>query len=121
MRNARLLTAVAVSALTIGGSLALASPAQAARVVAVGSLAKSGATGYLKISQSDSSPYVLTGFVTAKDTKTDGACARGAGGLQDQPEHGRPDVAHGEVLHAEPDGPGQRADHQPRFDREGRA
>lgn len=66
-------TATAISAAAIGAVLLGASPAQAATVVAEGSLTQSNALGYTKISMNAAG--TLTGFFTIKDTKTDGSCA----------------------------------------------
>ncbi|MFI5957444.1 hypothetical protein [Cryptosporangium sp. NPDC051539] len=68
----RRLIAVALSTIALGSALLAASPAQAATVVAEGSLTQSNALGYTKISMTGAT---LTGFFTIKDTKTDGSCA----------------------------------------------
>ncbi|EXG82858.1 hypothetical protein [Cryptosporangium arvum] len=66
MRTSHLV--IATAAASTVAALAFAPAAQAARVVATGTHSILGGQGYTKVSQSDDSPYVLTGFVTAKKT-----------------------------------------------------
>lgn len=66
MRTSYLVTAAAAaSAVAV---LGFAPAAQAARVVATGTHYILGGEGYTKISQADTRPYALTGFVRAKKT-----------------------------------------------------
>jgi len=66
MRTPYLVTAAAAaSAVAV---LGFAPAAQAAHVVASGTHYILGGEGYTKVSQAETSPYVLTGFVTAKKT-----------------------------------------------------